>query len=348
MHPTTKAARQLDLPLADAQAAYAERRNDVLRACKLRDADLHLRDLMLMVFHFTEGGTRGEVVKTYAQLAERSQWGLWCETSKARRTVAEAISKGILSVREQRRYDGSQAGNAYTIDWAGIRQIIGHVTPLETKKPPVSADVAGAQPPVAGALGGVAGAQPPAHPEHLLKEYPSCFLNKKNVVVNDVTFAWKWEEARELAKQTDAILSLKATPEWRDLIMAAALMALHDFDRLWLIEAAKVLHSSKPDTSRLKYFKGVLRNSLVGLGFCDESSLNTVWGASFGPAIREVKRRYAAQESGDSKSLAPQEAIHETEVKLPNPPTDEALAALKRALEASRRRRSLAHQEAAP
>lgn len=116
--------KQIALPFADGEAAHAERWNDLGIALLRvgRHCDARLATLVRWIFNVTHGGTSGALTKCYGELAERP-WGLCCDARTARRTVEMAEKLGLISVAANRRFDGSQQPNAYTINWDGVRAL---------------------------------------------------------------------------------------------------------------------------------------------------------------------------------------------------------------------------------
>lgn len=132
-------SQQQMLPLAEAEASHAERWNNLglaLGRIPRRHQTAQLAQLVRWVFNVTKGGLSGALTKPYAELGQWP-WGLCCSERTARRTVASAQRLGLLSVTDQRRWDGSQQPNAYAIDWDGVRSLIrGDATDGHTDHPP--------------------------------------------------------------------------------------------------------------------------------------------------------------------------------------------------------------------
>jgi len=110
--------QQGSLPLAEAEGAYAERKQALGLALVRVQADLHLTQLMLWIFNATAGGLE-TFVRTYEDLAARP-WGLCCSPSTAKRRVADAKHFGWISVTQTRRADGGDGPLEIEIDWQGI------------------------------------------------------------------------------------------------------------------------------------------------------------------------------------------------------------------------------------
>jgi hypothetical protein len=114
--------RQVALPFAEGEASHAERWNDLgiaLLRIPPRQCTAQLAGLVRWIFNVTKGGLEGALTKSFSELAQRP-WGLCCDERTVRRTVANARRYGLIAVEEQRRWDGSQQCNSYTIDWTGI------------------------------------------------------------------------------------------------------------------------------------------------------------------------------------------------------------------------------------
>ena len=110
--------QQGSLPLAEAEGAFAERKQALGLALVRVQADLHLTQLMLWIFNATAGG-RQTFIRTYEDLAARP-WGLCCSPSTAKRRVADAKHFGWISVTQTRRADGGDGPLEIEIDWQGI------------------------------------------------------------------------------------------------------------------------------------------------------------------------------------------------------------------------------------
>lgn len=113
---------QQELPFAEAEAACAERWNDVrmaLRSLSKRDCDLGVATFVRWVFNVT-AASHGPLVKTYEDLGEHPD-GLCCSARTARRIVTAAERLRLVCVAGRRNRNGSQDHNAYTIDWDGVR-----------------------------------------------------------------------------------------------------------------------------------------------------------------------------------------------------------------------------------
>ena len=119
-------SRQASLPFAEGEAEYAGKWNDVSLALARvgTKCDLHLSRFVRMVFDMTHGGTDGALVKSYKAIAERPAW-LCCSERKARSTIELAKELGFVRVTRRRAWSGSQQENSYTLDWDGIRAIVG-------------------------------------------------------------------------------------------------------------------------------------------------------------------------------------------------------------------------------
>lgn len=106
------------------ETTLADRKNLLGRALAKVECDCHLKRLVLWVFDSTAGGTAGELNKTHQDLAARP-WGLCCSASMARKVMTRARSLGLIAVTEHRDHTGGQQANGYTIDWAGVRRLLG-------------------------------------------------------------------------------------------------------------------------------------------------------------------------------------------------------------------------------
>lgn len=114
---------QSRLPIEEAEASFAERKNRLAIALLRVDCDLHLAQFVLWVFNATHGGEHGELRKTYDELASKPL-GLCCSRSKARSTVELAADLGFVTVRRTRDSAGGQSANCYQVNWPGIASIV--------------------------------------------------------------------------------------------------------------------------------------------------------------------------------------------------------------------------------
>lgn len=111
---------QTQLPFGDAEAAHAERWNDLTLALlrlPLKQCTAHLAGLMRWIYNANKLGK--PLTKSHAELAARP-WGLCCDERTVRRIVACAKEYGLIICEEQRRWDGSQQPNSYWVDWDGV------------------------------------------------------------------------------------------------------------------------------------------------------------------------------------------------------------------------------------
>lgn len=140
--------KQVSLPFAEGEATHAERWNDLgiaLLRIPPKQCTAHLAGLVRWIFNVTGGGMEGALTKSYEELAQRP-WGLCCNERTARRTVDTACRYGLINAAEQRRWDGSQQCNAYTIDWEGIAALkLGRRTDGHSVHPPGHTDHRGGQ-----------------------------------------------------------------------------------------------------------------------------------------------------------------------------------------------------------
>lgn len=138
--------RQTGLPFAEGEASHAERWNDLgIAMLRIgRHCRAEMSAFVRWVFNVTKGGTAGALTKSYAELAERP-WGLCCDERTARRTVELACRFGLVSMNAQRRWDGSQQCNTYTIDWAGVAALKRGRTGGQFDHPPGHSDHLGGQ-----------------------------------------------------------------------------------------------------------------------------------------------------------------------------------------------------------
>lgn len=112
---------QAGLPFSAAEASHAEQRNLLGLALARVGASLAVRVLVEWVFNVGRHGHALE--KSYAELAARP-WGLCCSEGGAR-FVVNAARKLRLIRAEERLYSSlGQRGNAYTIDWDGVRALL--------------------------------------------------------------------------------------------------------------------------------------------------------------------------------------------------------------------------------
>lgn len=118
---SSESQRQIDFGAGE--GSFDERRNLVGLSLLQVSTDLHLKDFVIWVFNVTKGGTAGELLKSYRELAA-SPWGLCCSESKARSTVARAVHYKLVNKSENRYVSCGQRANGYSIDWDGIRQLL--------------------------------------------------------------------------------------------------------------------------------------------------------------------------------------------------------------------------------
>ena len=116
-----------------------------LHGMDLGDGALFARELLLWIFNVTAHGTNGDLKKSYAELAAYP-WGLCCSESRARRVVRSLRKHRVLRVDENRFQSDGQSANSYSLDWDGIRQLLGlrsrsgvptEHPPVPTEHPPV-------------------------------------------------------------------------------------------------------------------------------------------------------------------------------------------------------------------
>ena len=108
----------------------AERRNMLgLAVLRLHGIDpsldpLRLRELLMWVFNTTACGSDGELRKSVAELASLP-WGLGCSEVTVKRLVRFLKKNRVLRVVENRYQSDGQTANSHSIDWDGIRVLLG-------------------------------------------------------------------------------------------------------------------------------------------------------------------------------------------------------------------------------
>jgi hypothetical protein len=126
--------RQPELPFAEAEGSKAELKNMLGIALLKKDADLRVAQLVLWIFNVTTSRDQ-PLRKSLAELGARP-WGLCCDAACARATVRRAQRMGIVRVAETYVGPGIQGCNEYTIDWPGVRSILGVLPPSLPGHPP--------------------------------------------------------------------------------------------------------------------------------------------------------------------------------------------------------------------
>lgn len=129
---------QQSLPFWAAEASHRERQALLDLALLRVDADLYLSVFCHRVSEATNGGASSSWQQSYQQLASKPR-GLCCSVRKARNTVQQAITLGIIAASESVTSAGQQP-NSYRINWPGIHQILGIAPPAvpdqTTQEPP--------------------------------------------------------------------------------------------------------------------------------------------------------------------------------------------------------------------
>ena len=93
-----RSLRQMDLPAAEAEGMFAERRAKVEHALHVANADLRMVTLVRTIWEAEESGRR--MVLTYSALAAREIGRLWCTPRQARETVTRAREAGLIATEE--------------------------------------------------------------------------------------------------------------------------------------------------------------------------------------------------------------------------------------------------------
>jgi hypothetical protein len=130
----TDERQQASLPFGEAEGSFAEREELLGLALLKVKADLHLAQLTRWIFSSTHGGIEGTLRKTYEQLGA-APWGLCCGRSKVAETVSRARRLGLIEVTETRERFGDRGPNEYSIDWCGVRAILGRITIADASAP---------------------------------------------------------------------------------------------------------------------------------------------------------------------------------------------------------------------
>jgi hypothetical protein len=120
------------------EGTRADLKNDLGIALLKCNANIYLAQLMIWVFNTTD--RTKPLKKSYEELASRP-WGLCCSRSQAYATVKKAERLGILHATPTYTGPGIQGSNEYSIDWDGVRRIVGvrrAVTYTTTCDPPLT------------------------------------------------------------------------------------------------------------------------------------------------------------------------------------------------------------------
>jgi hypothetical protein len=122
----------------ESEGTRADLKNDLGIALLKSNANIYLAQLMLWVFNTTD--RTKPLKKSYDELAARP-WGLCCSRSQAYATVKKAERLGMLHARPTYTGPGIQGSNEYSINWAGVQQIVRPrraVTYITTCDPPLT------------------------------------------------------------------------------------------------------------------------------------------------------------------------------------------------------------------
>jgi hypothetical protein len=115
--------QQTQLPFAEAEGTYAERKALLWVALREYRARGHLFRFCEWLFDATAGGLGEPVVVSYSELVMKP-WLMNCSKSTLRRTVAKAISVGLVTVEETVDSTGRLTGNRYALNQQTIGRMV--------------------------------------------------------------------------------------------------------------------------------------------------------------------------------------------------------------------------------
>lgn len=126
---------QTELPFLDAEMSRGDRKNMLANAMRLiKNLDASESRILELIFNMTDGGKRGELKKSYEELGS-TPWCGCCSISKARSAIRKFRKYGVINVQENIYASNGQCANSYTINWPGIRTLLGYsplsVSPVE-------------------------------------------------------------------------------------------------------------------------------------------------------------------------------------------------------------------------
>ena len=133
--PPTDDPDQQPLPFVAGEIARGEELQWLGIALMKLDCNIYAAQLMRWIFNVTDGGKRGVLKKSHAELAARP-WGLCCHPNQVAATANQLKRAGILQVTPTWLSQGIQGANEYSIDWAGVRQVVGIGRQLQEARPP--------------------------------------------------------------------------------------------------------------------------------------------------------------------------------------------------------------------
>lgn len=113
---------QKQIQFSLAEASFNDRKMRLGMALINASACIRMVKLSEWVFVITQGGTEGQLKKSFQELAARP-WGLCCNERSARRTAKKCQAAGLVAI-EWRRSPGGNLANGYSIDWGGVAKLI--------------------------------------------------------------------------------------------------------------------------------------------------------------------------------------------------------------------------------
>ncbi|MGO8748328.1 MAG: hypothetical protein ACLQNE_20330 [Thermoguttaceae bacterium] len=109
---------QPELPLAEAEGAYAERKSTLFNAVRLVRGRCELSRLLERLFDAQQAG-QSSVVMSFRQLAQRPDW-LCCSETTAKRIIETAVNEGLIDA-EVTREGNRPIGMELRLNWSGIK-----------------------------------------------------------------------------------------------------------------------------------------------------------------------------------------------------------------------------------
>lgn len=111
---------QGELPFGEAEGSFAERLELLGLALLKVNASIYEAQFMRWLFNTTDGGLRGHLEKSYAELAARP-WGLCCHPNQAAATVRKCRERNWIAAASTSVRRGIQGPNRYTLHWPGVK-----------------------------------------------------------------------------------------------------------------------------------------------------------------------------------------------------------------------------------